>query len=65
MLHSGSVQEVEESFGEFWAMEGAQPFFPKHYPTSCLLGCVEIHDCLRVSPEFVFTSELIDSCCFL
>jgi hypothetical protein len=42
------MQETEENFSKFWAMEGAAPIFPKYYPTSALLGCVEILDCLKV-----------------
>lgn len=44
------VKETEENFKQVWAIEGVCPVFPKHYPTSALLGCVDIHDCLRVKP---------------
>ena len=49
-LTGSGMQDTEDSYRQFWALEGVEPVFPKHYPTSCLLGCVDIHDCLRVSP---------------
>ena len=42
------LQETEENFARFWAMEGATPVFPRHYQTSALIGCVDIVDCLKV-----------------
>ena len=42
------LQETEENFARFWAMEGATPVFPQHYQTSALIGCVDIVDCLKV-----------------
>ena len=42
------LQETEENFARFWAMEGATPTFPQHYQTSALIGCVDIIDCLKV-----------------
>jgi hypothetical protein len=45
------MQEVEDQYREVYAAEGrAPPSFPATYPTSVLLGCVDVVDCLKVLP---------------
>lgn len=48
LLQSGP-QELEAFYTEVHAREARLPIFPQAYPTSCLLGCVDIIDCLPVS----------------
>ncbi len=43
------MQELETFYGGLHAMEGSSPAFPTDYPTSVLLGCVEVVNCLTVS----------------
>ena len=43
------VEEVEERYKALYAMDpsfAGNLVFPKHYPTSCLLGCVTVGDVL-------------------
>ena len=42
------LKETEAMFASVWALEGVTPKFPKHYPCSALLGCVDVVDCLTV-----------------
>lgn len=42
----GLVQELEKFYTEVHAAEGRTPEFPKSYPTSALLGTVDVFDCV-------------------
>lgn len=39
-------QAAEGLYRAIYSLEGAYPAFPEHYPTSALLGCVEVVGCL-------------------
>ncbi|XP_041034583.1 activating signal cointegrator 1 [Carcharodon carcharias] len=41
-----SPQEITEIEGTYRAMYGRDIEFPKDYPTGCLLGCVDVTDCV-------------------
>ncbi|KAK9809140.1 hypothetical protein WJX72_010006 [[Myrmecia] bisecta] len=43
---SEEVQELEDFYRMVHRQEGREPVFPKRYPTSVLLGCVDVVDCL-------------------
>ncbi len=49
LLECVEVQELEAFYHSVHALDGIQPAFPAAYPTSMLLGCVEVVDCLTVS----------------
>ena len=55
-IHAGSkkpeddtVRIVEEEYKEMYKNCPVQPKFPKRYPTSCLLGCVDLVDIISDS----------------
>uniref|UniRef100_G3PXV0 Activating signal cointegrator 1 n=1 Tax=Gasterosteus aculeatus aculeatus TaxID=481459 RepID=G3PXV0_GASAC len=50
------IAEVEAMYRQVYKKE---PSFPKDYPTGCLLGCVNVTDCL---PQEQFREQLPDSC---
>ena len=33
---------IEEMYKELFALDDVIPKFPKHYPKSCLLGCIDV-----------------------
>eukprot|EP00884_Botryococcus_braunii_P018767 jgi/Botrbrau1/5574/Bobra.97_2s0005.1 len=42
------IQEVQWDYTRIYGAEGkSPPPFPEHYPTSVLLGCIDIVDCLK------------------
>ncbi|XP_067871445.1 activating signal cointegrator 1 isoform X2 [Heterodontus francisci] len=41
-----SLQDITEIEGTYRAMHGRDVEFPKDYPTGCLLGCVDVTDCV-------------------
>ncbi|XP_072349135.1 activating signal cointegrator 1 [Scyliorhinus torazame] len=43
---SPSTQEITEIEGTYRAMHARDIEFPKDYPTGCLLGCVDVTDCV-------------------
>jgi hypothetical protein len=47
LLQVPSQQEIEELQRFYHVQKGVKPQeFPPHYPTSCLLGCVDVVDVL-------------------
>jgi hypothetical protein len=47
LLQVPSQQEIEELQRFYQVQKGVKPQeFPPHYPTSCLLGCVDVVDVL-------------------
>uniref|UniRef100_A0A3Q1I3F0 Activating signal cointegrator 1 n=1 Tax=Acanthochromis polyacanthus TaxID=80966 RepID=A0A3Q1I3F0_9TELE len=50
------VAEVEAMYRHIYRKE---PRFPKDYPTGCLLGCVNVTDCL---PQEQFRQQFPDTC---
>lgn len=43
------LQELEAFYTQVHTTESRLPIFPQAYPTSCLLGCIDVVDCLTVS----------------
>jgi len=48
------VQELERFYRDVHGMEGNEPAFPSCYPTSALLGTVDVTDCVKA--EHVLSS---------
>ena len=49
MTNSCPLQELEQFYRDVHGMEGNEPAFPTIYPTSALLGTVDVIDCVKVS----------------
>ncbi|XP_068429740.1 activating signal cointegrator 1 [Clinocottus analis] len=50
------IAEVEAMYRQVYKKE---PRFPKEYPTGCLLGCVNVNDCL---PQEQFSEQFPNTC---
>ncbi|CAK6973602.1 activating signal cointegrator 1 [Scomber scombrus] len=52
-------QEIAEVEGMYRHISRKEPRFPKDYPTGCLLGCVNVTDCLS---QEQFKQQFSDTC---
>ena len=55
---SSPAQELESFYTEVHATQSRLPIFPQSYPTSALLGCVDVVDCLPVSSLTLHTTSI-------
>ena len=53
------VQELEAFYRRVYSLEDKVPTFPKNYPTSALVGCVDIVDIVQVRSQAGQVEQLV------
>ena len=56
------LQELEAFYTRVYSMENKVPTFPKNYPTSALVGCVDVIDIVQVRIAGAHASVLCNFC---